>query len=179
MKQTGFVLIASLIFLVLLTLLGLAMFNGFTLDEEMAGNLREKSRAIDAAQTAINSAEYWLGQPGNATPGVTTGAVCTGTGGISSAGPQVCSTALASPTNLPWPSGIGFVPPTALSVPTGSQWGSYSSNPYYYIQYLGTDASRASLYLVTGTAAGGNTNAVAVLQSVLRVTIQSLDLGNG
>ena len=164
MRQNGFTLIVSLIFLVMMTMLGLAMFSGFTLDETMAGNLREKSRAFDAAQTAINSAEYWLAQPGNATIGSTCSTALTT--------PQVCSNALANPTTLPWVN-------AGISVTPASGAGSYAANPTYYIQYLGTQASGNAFYLITAAAQGGNANAVAVLQTVYKISVQSGDLGNG
>ena len=40
MKQNGFILIVSLIFLVIMTMLGIAMFGGVSMDEAMSGNER-------------------------------------------------------------------------------------------------------------------------------------------
>lgn len=62
-RQRGFALIASLLILVILTLLGVSMFSGVGLQERMAGNLRTKTRALDAANAALASAEQNLLKP--------------------------------------------------------------------------------------------------------------------
>ncbi len=166
MRQNGFTLIVSLIFLVMMTMLGLAMFSGFTLDQTMSGNLREKSRALDAAQTAINAAEYWLAQSGNATIGATCAGVL--------ATPQVCSNPLSNPTTLPWASGVTSTP-SAMIVNAAGGIGTYYANPTYYIQYLGAQAG-SMYYLITAAAQGGNANAVAVLQTVYKLNVQTSPL---
>jgi type IV pilus assembly protein PilX len=62
-SQRGFALIASLLILVILTLLGVSMFSGVGLQERMAGNLRTKTRALDAANAALAAAEQNLLKP--------------------------------------------------------------------------------------------------------------------
>jgi Tfp pilus assembly protein PilX len=62
-RQRGFALIASLLILVILTLLGVSMFSGVGLQERMAGNLRTKTRALDAANAALSAAEQNLLKP--------------------------------------------------------------------------------------------------------------------
>lgn len=177
MRQSGFTLIITLIFLVIMTILGLTMFNGFTLDQTIAGNLREKSRAFDAAQTAVNYAEWWLARPGNATTGV----ACSSTLGITNT-PQVCSNnLLSSPTTLPWTIGMNYIP-TGMSVSTTGGTAingdaKYYANPTLYIQYIGKTAA-GSYYSITGAAQGGNANAAAVLQSVYQISVQTSNLGN-
>jgi type IV pilus assembly protein PilX len=61
--QRGFALIASLLILVILTLLGVSMFSGVGLQEKMAGNLRTKMRALDAANAALAAGEQNLLRP--------------------------------------------------------------------------------------------------------------------
>jgi prepilin-type N-terminal cleavage/methylation domain len=65
-REQGFVLIASLLMLVVLTLLAVSMSRSFGLQERMAGNLREKARAFDAAQSSLSYAEWWLTRGSNA-----------------------------------------------------------------------------------------------------------------
>lgn len=163
--QGGFVLVTALIFLILMIYLGLAMFRGFGLDEMMAGNLREKSRATEAAQTAIDAAESWLMQPGNATAGVACalGAqpiqVCSGTPGL-----QTFTT---------------FINSTVLPVNTSGGAGNYYTNPIYSIYYLGLDPGGKPgnmLFTITAQASGGNKNAMATLQTVYRVGPKVRDL---
>lgn len=59
----GFILVTSLVFLVVLTLLAVSAINSSTLQERMASNLREKNRALQAANAGLSEAERLLGQP--------------------------------------------------------------------------------------------------------------------
>lgn len=172
-KQTGFVLISALIFLVLMIYLGLAMFRGFGLDEMMAGNLREKSRATEAAQAAIDYAEWWLVQTGNATDGgacangpQTSLQICTGTPGLAS---------FSTLTN--------FTNTTVMSVSESGGAGKYYAIPKYSIYYLGLDPTdpqkQTNLYTITAQAQGGNKNAEATLQIVYKVGPKITDLSGG
>jgi type IV pilus assembly protein PilX len=92
--QCGFVLIASLLMLLLLTILTLSMGKTFELQEMISGNQREKIRAFESAETALNFAESWLNLPVNLT---NTGITCT----APSTTPVVCNNALANPASLP------------------------------------------------------------------------------
>ncbi len=56
----GFVLISSLIFLVVVTLLAVTAMNSSILQETMASNVREKSRAQQAADAALRQGELLL-----------------------------------------------------------------------------------------------------------------------
>lgn len=164
-KQNGFVLVTALIFLLLMTYLSVAMFRGFNLDEMMAGNLREKSRATESAQAAISYAEWWLGQSGNATTGeactagkLTTPTVCSGTPGLASY--------------------VEYIP-VGMTVSASGGIATYAAKPIYAIDYLGVDTTGKLLYSITARAQGGNQNAMAVLQTVYRITpcILACDLG--
>lgn len=59
-SNQGFVLITSLIFLVVVTLLAVSAMNSSTLQETMASNQREKSRARQAADAALRQGELLL-----------------------------------------------------------------------------------------------------------------------
>ena len=156
-------LVVSMILLVVLTILAVSMFRSFGLQEIMAGNLREKTRAVDAAQAAINYAEWWLTQGTNATTGVATGACA-----AASATPVVCNTAIANATTTtPWAVGVNYNPnPAYMAVNAGGGVGTYFRAPQFYIQYLGlASGGTGSLYRITAVGWGGNSAAVAVLQS--------------
>ena len=58
--QRGVVLVTSLLLLVVVTIMALSMFRGFGIQEKMAGNMREKQRALQAAVSAQTYAEQWL-----------------------------------------------------------------------------------------------------------------------
>lgn len=72
-NQAGSVLVIALIFLVLLTLIGVTAMQGTTLQERMAGNARDSNVALQAAEASLREAEEYLNQavvgpfPGGAT----------------------------------------------------------------------------------------------------------------
>lgn len=59
-KSGGFALIASLLFLIVLTILGVSSMSTVGLQERMAANLKEKERASEAAEVAARGAEIYL-----------------------------------------------------------------------------------------------------------------------
>src|SRR5205807_6276275 len=70
--QRGVALISSLLLLIILTILALSMFRSFGTQEKIAGNLREKDRALHAAASAQQYGEWWLTQGNNAASGAIT-----------------------------------------------------------------------------------------------------------
>lgn len=184
LKQTGFTLFASLIFLVLLTILGISMMSGFTQDQLMAGNVREKARALDSAQALLNTAQSWMAVPGNTyLGGWVTGQDCTSLSAItvtsSSTNQVVCSNAISSPTTLPWAGFKMNATPTAMTVSSTGGTNTYAGNPSYHMQYIGTTTSTlpTAIYTVTATGTGGNADAVAVVQAVYQVQAKSINTG--
>ena len=175
-REAGFVLIVSLLILVVLTILAVSMFRAFGLQEIMAGNLREKTRAIDAAQAAINFAEGWLTQGNNATVGV----ACAGLTVT-----KVCNNALvnpaalvstSNPANALGPNGTDYTP-TYMTV-GASGAGNFVAPARYYIQYVGlASGGTGALYRITAVGWGGNSAAVAVLQSTYIVSTGVQNLG--
>ena len=83
-RQRGLVLVTTLLLLVVVTLLALGMFRSFGLDEKIAGNMRDKQLALQAAESAQNYAEYWLAS-GNGTSNIVCSALVAASVG------QVCS----------------------------------------------------------------------------------------
>jgi type IV pilus assembly protein PilX len=57
LSQSGAVLIISLIMLLLLTLIGASSMQTSSLEEKMAGNLRDRNLAFQAAESALRDAE--------------------------------------------------------------------------------------------------------------------------
>ncbi len=73
-SQRGAVLVVSLIILLVLTLIGISAMQTTALEERMAGNLRSKTIALQAAELAIAEAEFWIGnQTARPTPVSTCG----------------------------------------------------------------------------------------------------------
>lgn len=60
-RQNGFVLAMSLLFLLLLTIIGITALNTSSLEEKMAHNVKDKNLSLQAAESAISMAETWLG----------------------------------------------------------------------------------------------------------------------
>src|SRR5262250_2857874 len=67
--QRGIALITSLLLLIIITLLAVSMFRSLGTQEKIAGNLREKDRALHAAESAQEYGEWWLLQGNNAAIG--------------------------------------------------------------------------------------------------------------
>jgi len=158
------VLITALLLLLVVTILAVAMFRSFGLDEKIAGNMRDKQRAVSAAETAQQFAESWL-QAGNGSLPVT----CSGP---VSATVQACSTALTSFTSVPWSMGATYTPPSpapamplASSATSGGQ-GTYSQAPVFYITWLNSTLNpQANYYQIDAVGFGGSADTVAVVES--------------
>jgi type IV pilus assembly protein PilX len=162
--KRGFALISALLILLVITMLALSMFRGFGMQEKMAGNTREKQRAFQAAQTALQYGEWWLGA-GNGNTGTT----CSGVVDASVLSQmRVCSAALATPTTLPWPIRADYLPaaPAAMGISASGGLNStgtdmnYFAKPGLYVSYLGLNPTGdAALYQVTAFGYGGGANA--------------------
>lgn len=60
-RQNGFVLAMSLLFLLLLTIIGITAMNTSSLEEKMAHNVKDKNLSLQASESALSMAETWLG----------------------------------------------------------------------------------------------------------------------
>ncbi len=70
--ERGSVLVLALVLLVILTLLGLSGMETATLEERMAGNVRNKQLSFNAAETALRGGEAFLATTvGNTRPNAT------------------------------------------------------------------------------------------------------------
>jgi len=83
-SQRGVVLISSLLLLLVVTIMALSMFRSFGMQEKIAGNVREKQRALQSANSAQQYAEWWLANQ--------SGAVFAVSMGSGSAADVVCTT---------------------------------------------------------------------------------------
>lgn len=176
-RQRGMVLISSLLLLVVVTVLAVGLFRSFGTQERIAGNLREKGRAVAAAETALNYAEWWLVQGNGGT-----GTVCTGAP-VSAAvvGGQVCSNTLLAPqTPTTWPTWVTYTPntPTAMNIQAAPVPNSYVQQPVFYIAYRGlSPTGNGAIYQVDAAGYGGTQVATAVVESTYLVQSSVKDLG--
>jgi type IV pilus assembly protein PilX len=152
------VLITALLMLVVVTILAIALFRSFGLNEKIAGNMREKARAIQAAETAEEYAESWIAG------GFATSPIACAAGSVDYSVGQVCTSAtgLANPASLPWPTYIKYDPPT---MPTA-----LAQVPVFYVTYLGPPASgTGAVYQIDAAGYGDSPNATAVVESTYLV----------
>jgi type IV pilus assembly protein PilX len=158
--QSGAVLIISLIMLLLLTLIGTTGMQSTSLEEKMAGNIRDKNLAFQAAESALKASEASL-----ISPAVLPTFTDAGTGGFYK-DTSTIPTASAILTDSFWTTN-----PVATS--SVSTLGNGITTPVYIIQQLpaacfGTcpPGSTSTPYRITVRATGGTTNAVVILQSI-------------
>ncbi|NWK43866.1 pilus assembly PilX family protein [Ralstonia pickettii] len=178
----GYTLIVGLLLLVVLTLFAIGMFRSFGLQEKIAANTRDKQRALEAAQSALQYGEWWLGQ-GNGSTGI----ACSGVNnGNTLANMRVCNTALATPSTLPWGVGSTYLPPSMTANGGGGMAGAsspagdinYAGVPGLYINYIGMSPNGLSqLFQVTAYGFGGDATTAAVVQSTYRISSGAKDLG--
>jgi type IV pilus assembly protein PilX len=190
--QSGIVLISCLLLLLVVTLIALSMFRSVGIQEKIAGNMREKQRALQAAISAQQYAEYWL-SIGNASAADST---C---GGLQNANLNqvlICSNQLplfvdTGVTTIPWT--IGGVPvgtyvlpanlPVAMSMQISTNPASgtvanptYYGKPTFYISDMGTSADPnvpGEIYQVDAFAYGGTSNTAAEVESTYAVYTSS------
>ena len=178
-RQRGMVLVTALLLLIVVTLLAVGMFRSFGLDERIAGNVREKQRALNAAETAEQYAEYWLANGTNNSTITCTGPATANPAAANPIG-QICSntlpTVVPNVAQVPWlVGGVGanvavtYTPatPTAMNV-TGVNGGAgnYYLAPAYYISYLGISANGLqTFYQIDAVGYGGSPDTAAVVES--------------
>jgi type IV pilus assembly protein PilX len=166
-------LITALLLLIVVTIMALSMFRSYGVQERIAGNTRDKQRAINAAESAQQYAEYWLTSA--AAPAA---AVCVPGPAIPDAIGQVCSNPLAVPESLPWASSVAYTQFTApggngisntINAGNNATQGTYFQTPSFYIYDLGPNGS-GEVYQIDALGYGGTANTVAVVESTYLVT---------
>lgn len=171
-RQRGMALITSILLLIVLTIMALSMMRSYGIEERIAGNTRDKQRALNAAISAQQYAEWWVSSGANLTPAACTGVVPSTLG-------QVCT---LPPTNLnvvPWAVGVTYTQFTAnagngvvsylnSATPTA---GAYALAPVFYITDLGVPASgTGELYQINAVGYGGSQSTVAIVESTYVVS---------
>lgn len=105
-KQRGVVLIVALVLLLVVTLLGITVMNGATLDFKMTNNSQERQQAFNAAEAALSQAEASLIADTAPQPSAYNSTCDKGLcfSGVNAAVPGTCNVIPASGTipNDPW-----------------------------------------------------------------------------
>jgi type IV pilus assembly protein PilX len=187
-SQRGVVLVSSLLLLLVVTIMALSMFRSFGIQEKIAGNMREKQRAMQAAETAEQFAETWLTSNAAGTAPVVCSSQLSANAGLG----QICSNKLwlAIPTYLtalPWqigaaPVGVTYLP-TGMTVGTSSAANvaaTYFGAPTFYISDAGVSADPnvpGEVYQIDAVGYGGNGNTAALVESTFAVYSSSSNRG--
>jgi type IV pilus assembly protein PilX len=192
-SQRGVVLVTAMLLLIVVTIMALSMFRGYGTQERIAGNTRDKQRALAAAISAQQYAEFQLASGNAPLPGV-----CPA--GILPTGMQVClpPAAPASLPNfaaLPWTTGVtysGFASTSingvknAISTAGATRdlagfTASYAQAPVFNVIDLGPNkgAPAGEVYQVDAVGFGGTFNTVAVVESTFVIGANTpSNLGN-
>lgn len=179
-SQGGMALITGLLILLVVTIIAVSMFRGFGIQEQIAGNTREKQRSLNAAISAQQYAEWWL------TSGQAPQSTQCATGYVSSDVGEICQPTSPAPNfaSVPWATGVTYTPfstsQTISGTGTPSQ-GSYYKPPAFYVTDLGYSAAQGGeIYQIDAYGYGGTSNSVSVVQSTYVVTnntgTRSLDM---
>lgn len=177
--QRGFILVTGLLFLVVITLVAVAMFRGTGLMDRVSANARDKQRSFEAAQSALQYAEWWLG---TTKPGTTSSACSTLASGDTVSNIHVCSNQIQSDfLTTAWTGGFTYTPPNLTSLSgTGNAGGQVSAStdsdvkyynlPGFYLWRIGSSTvTNGDVYQVTAYGYGGNTTTMTVLRSTYLV----------
>lgn len=159
--QQGFSLVVALIFLLVLTVLGVAGMRGTVMEEKMAGNLRNRNLAFQTAEAALREGEDLV---------QTTSAAYDGNNGLYQ---------FAAPGTTPvWESVVWGNDSEVVVYGQSSTY--IAAPPRYVIEELPAIRPEGSLdpgiplpdpnyYRITSRAVGGTATTVVILQSIYKL----------
>jgi len=181
-RERGFILVTGLLFLVVMTLLGLALFRSTGLMDRITANTRDKQRSFEAAQAALEYGAWWLAQPS----GGGNGTACAGNNGTAYVATiHVCSEPLSTSLTAiqdysTWyQDAFIYKPPNMVVVSGGGGMSSatdinYFGFPGLYVEKLGLSADgKNTFYQVTAYGFGGDANTVSVVRGTFKQTASS------
>lgn len=167
-RQKGAAIFIALIMLLVMTIIGITASQTTTLEEKMAGNLRDQTLALQAGEAALRWTETWVGdQVDEPTPVPVCGSGCDDTVWVLNTLPfDVTSAALWSTASvrsnyigLPT-TGLGKVAAAPRSVVEEHSFIKDNLN-----QGKQADTAGQMFYRLTADGTGGTTSAKALLQS--------------
>jgi type IV pilus assembly protein PilX len=196
-SQRGVVLISSLLLLLVVTIMALSMFRSFGMQEKIAGNTREKQRALQAAESAQQYAEWWLANQSGAIYAVSQGSAAYADAACTAATidvnlaqtPQICTaatslaviTGVSTGTAAAWPVGArnvgaAYAPPKMNYTTAGQDF--YQYRPHFYITDVGALATgRGEAYQIDAYGYGLSNTAIAVVESTVAVICIVCNIG--
>lgn len=153
----GAALIVSLIILLVMTVIGLTAMQGTVMEEKMAGNMRDKSIAFQAAEAALRHAEAVLS--GTSLP------TFTNSNGL-----------YTYNISTDWLD-IDWSDSTQVATYSGGTLSGVAAAPTYIIKEINTPTTGSlegggarvvEFYRITARAVGGTSGAVAMVQSIFK-----------
>jgi type IV pilus assembly protein PilX len=184
-SQRGVVLVSSLLLLLVVTIMALSMFRSFGIQEKVAGNMREKQRALQAAMSAQTYAEQWLiNNAATSAP-----AACNTQLNANALQGQICSNKLwlVTPNVAVVPWAIGAAPnvgvtytPLGMNINTTPSSNTYYGAPTFYISDAGPSADPnvpGEIYQIDAFGYGGISTTAAVVESTYAVYSSSSNKG--
>ena len=184
-RQDGFILVTSLVFLVIITLLAVSAINSSTLQERMAANQREKSRALNAADSALRYVETLLASNSfracnpALNPGLTSGTQAGSSCDANASGLTVIPASSAGTDPTTYYLSDAFWSQTGVSTYQLPGDASTSGlNIQYVVEYVRQQADDLNpgaagttvLFRITARARGRSPGSRAVVQSIYQVT---------
>ena len=170
-KQRGTILFISLIILLLLTILGVTSMSNVTMEERMAGNLRDGDLAFQSAEAGLRDAEAWLLLQG------VEPTKCAAIGVCNTAYSEGVVPGLAYQADIWWQANGRDYRAGGILTGANAGTGSYvSAPPDFIIEFQNfvpdslvvghsTSLQGRQYYLVSSYAVGGSNNAESVLQT--------------
>jgi type IV pilus assembly protein PilX len=173
-----------MLLLLIVTIMALSIFRSFGVQERIAGNTREKQRALQAAISTQQFAESWLVNTSNAPTAVNAGIPpsadisCASVVDANAGGGQLCINTMASlgitVTSVPWSVGVAYTPPGLNytgSITSTSSSDVYYARPEFYITDLGPLATNnGEAYKIDAYSYGTSATTAAVVESTFAIT---------
>jgi type IV pilus assembly protein PilX len=165
-RQRGVALLTGLIFMVILTLLGITAARMAGLEERMSGNMRDRSLAMQAAEMALRDAEQDIQTSGRVSGITSFVAACTN---------GLCYNGVAGYTPPIWTTvSMTLAPSVEYGANTSAAPGDIdgvSASPRYLIEGIRKTppgGEESFYYRITVRAQGANPNTVVWLQEVFK-----------
>jgi len=175
--QSGAVMVISLIMLLLLTLIGVTGSQVTGLEEKMAGNMRDKNIAFQAAESALRDAEHDIGNrvpaAARSISGVTGFEADCGAATAVTTDDGLCHSLFPGYATAIWTTvNMTAVPSVAYgSFTNATAIPNLSAQPRYIIEGMSANVSGCGdtfYYRITVRAQGTNANTVVWLQEIFR-----------
>lgn len=163
--QRGAAIFIALVMLLVMTLIGITASHTTTLEEKMAGNLRDQTLALQAAEAVLRFTEQWIGQqPAEPIPVTNCTSGCDATvwalNSLNLSAPATWSAASVRGNYTGLPTGVGQIAERPKSVVELHSFIKDSLN-----QGKQADVSGQMFFRVTSHGTGGTASANALLQS--------------